>query len=123
MEAQKKLWKRQGAFIYILRQLKKDIEKYSSVLSSFIWENINRDKLTSEASQENFEKKCFWPQIVKKIVKLQVEQLFCPKGGGGGRNPLVSSFWKWGGGATLRPWVINPERESASPIVLITWGL
>ena len=43
----------------ILRQLKKDIEKYTWVLSSLIWENINRDKLTSEASQENFEKKFF----------------------------------------------------------------
>ena len=93
----------------ILRQLKKDIEKYTRVLSSFIWENINRDKLTSKASQDNFEKKVFNHKLWNyKSNNYSVQK------GGGAKTHLCPTFES--------PWVINPERESTSPIVLTNGG-
>ena len=65
------------------------------ILSKLRFENIDKVKLASEASQENF---AFLATKYEKIAKL--EHLVCPKVGG--LKPTCAPpphFWKWGGGA------------------------
>ena len=66
-------------------------------------ENINNVKVASEASQENF---AFLTTKYEKIAKL--EQLVCPKVGGGRLKPTCAPTLLKVGGGHMPPLTLSP---------------
>ena len=86
------------------------MKNYSRVLRERSLENNDYVKLASEASQENFGKKCVL--ITKYEQTVKSEHLLFPKIGGGVQTHMCPNFLKLGASAPLPPPPLSYAGES-----------